>query len=187
MRCGCPNRHFPDHCKKILISLAVLLSASVCYSFDCYNPCQIRCIPCPTTYEQSACESVKEQPTETQQAPPESKEDEDWAPKPLTDKPEIQMGTPGPITKPVIEKPKEGTGHIRLLVPQNAQVYINDRPTSIKGTARNFYSIDLKPGRLYGYRIKVVYDGQQSSQSVLLADGDSKIVNFQSVEKIAQK
>ena len=178
---------------KALLSLAVLLSASVCYSFDCYNPCQIRCTPCPITCEQSACEPAKEQPTtetqptETQQAPPESKEDEDWAPKPLTDKPETQMGIPGPVTKPVIEKPKEGTGHIRLIVPQNAQVYINDRPTNIKGTARNFYSIDLKPGRLYGYRIKVVCDGQQSSQRVLLTDGDSKVINFQPVEKIAKR
>jgi uncharacterized protein (TIGR03000 family) len=48
-----------------------------------------------------------------------------------------------------------GSVSIRMRVPENAQVWFDDRPTTRQGTERDFISPPVSAGRYYTYHVRV--------------------------------
>lgn len=62
-----------------------------------------------------------------------------------------------PKVPPAKEAPSKNTAHLQLLVPENAEVRIDDHETSRTGTVRQFISPPLAPGKNFTYKITVRY------------------------------
>jgi uncharacterized protein (TIGR03000 family) len=69
-----------------------------------------------------------------------------------------------------------------ILVPVDAQVFINGRPTKSRGTTRNYVSRGILPGSAYDFhvRVEVVRDGRPvtSERTFRLTAGDHREVAF---------
>src|SRR4029079_14264635 len=71
---------------------------------------------------------------------------------------------------------------LRVYVPDSAQVWINGAPTTQTGTAREYITTDLTPGRAYTYAIKASWmeDGKpvEREQKVKVRAGEVRRVNL---------
>ncbi len=55
------------------------------------------------------------------------------------------------------QPPPDGRAHLMLLVPENAEVFIDDQPTAETGTEREFFTPVLVHGKVYTYSVRVRY------------------------------
>lgn len=66
------------------------------------------------------------------------------------------------VTRVVAAKPVApavtGSGTLRVSVPADATVYVNDRKTTSTGSQRQYVSNGLKQGQSYTYRVRVEYE-----------------------------
>jgi uncharacterized protein (TIGR03000 family) len=78
--------------------------------------------------------------------------------------------------------PARDAALISVKVPADAQVFVNNRPTSSTGTDREYISRDLQSGARYNYDVRIVYmrDGEELSaiKSVQLTAGQSTNIDF---------
>ncbi|QDU55837.1 TIGR03000 domain-containing protein [Aeoliella mucimassa] len=70
-----------------------------------------------------------------------------------------------------------GSGTLRVEVPADAKVYVNDYLTTSTGTERQFVSHGLEAGRSYSYDVRVEYERNgetvtESKQITLIAGGE---------------
>lgn len=95
--------------------------------------------------------------------------------------------TPGPVVDPtpVTPTPEPATGSAAILkvnVPSDAIVYVNNKRTKTPGTNRSFVSKNLKPGFKYTYHVRaeVVRNGKTESmdKTVELRAGLSEKLDF---------
>lgn len=79
-------------------------------------------------------------------------------------------------------KPADQSAVLNLLLPADAQVYINEKLTRTAGEKRSYVSRNLKPSSDYHYQVKavVVRDGQEiiRTQLVTIEAGTSETVEF---------
>jgi uncharacterized protein (TIGR03000 family) len=78
---------------------------------------------------------------------------------PMEAQPMIE-GTPAPAeaTPPTPPQPAEpAQASIRVMVPADALVFVNDRPTTSTGESRHYISRNLLAGRTYAYELRVEY------------------------------
>jgi uncharacterized protein (TIGR03000 family) len=68
-----------------------------------------------------------------------------FAPEPSTD--------PPPANRP----PPDGAGHFELILPYDAEVFVNDVRTMQTGFVRHYNTPKLTPGHTYNYRVRVRY------------------------------
>ena len=96
-------------------------------------------------------------------------------------------GSSGSYGTPVYSEPDEvtsttGDSSIKVALPENAKVYVNDALTTSTGAERSFVSRGLRQGMTYSYKIRVEYekDGQTVSedQLVKLAAGETVSLTF---------
>lgn len=90
---------------------------------------------------------------------------------------------PTPATDPVVSNVRKveavtGKGTIVLNVPVTAQVWINDRLTTITGQHRRYSSVELVEGRQYSYHIVVRDGNQQAFRDVVLRSGQTLMVKY---------
>jgi uncharacterized protein (TIGR03000 family) len=75
-----------------------------------------------------------------------------------------------------------GSVLIRMRVPENAQVWFDDRPTTRQGTERDFVSPPLSAGRYFTYRVRVQWmeGGRPVSEerNVTVSAGDRVDLSF---------
>lgn len=97
---------------------------------------------------------------------------------------------PGPAAEP---DPATTTGNtsIKVKLPENAKVFVNDAPTTSKGAERNYVSRGLRTGMTYSYNIRVEYekDGEtvKDSKQVKLGAGQTVSLTFgQAEEAVAE-
>jgi uncharacterized protein (TIGR03000 family) len=64
-------------------------------------------------------------------------------------------GEPGDEPRP----PADNAVHLQLLVPENAEVFIDGNKTSQTGRSREFVSPAVTPGKRYAYKIAVRFPG----------------------------
>lgn len=87
--------------------------------------------------------------------------------------------------------PMETSASIRVSVPTDAQVFVNDRPTTSTGAERSFVSHDLNAGRTYAYQLRVEFtrDGQKvvENKLVRLQPGQSVDLSFGDGQQVAAK
>jgi uncharacterized protein (TIGR03000 family) len=80
---------------------------------------------------------------------------------------------------------------IKVTLPENAKVYVNDAPTTSTGTERSYLSRGLRRGMTYTYEIRVEYeqDGQTVSedQLVKLSAGETVSLSFGQAESQADE
>jgi uncharacterized protein (TIGR03000 family) len=73
--------------------------------------------------------------------------------------------------------------HLKLIVPADAQVWLNDVGTTTQGPVREFLSPSVKPGQSYIYTIRVRWQryGQTIDQKrdIAVNAGDFVLVNFE--------
>src|SRR5205823_7043840 len=78
----------------------------------------------------------------------------------------------------------QNAAHIRVLVPDNAQVWFDDAPTQQTGSVRIFDTPALEPGRSYTYQVRARWteNGRDVSQTreAKIHPGDSVTVDFTS-------
>ena len=76
----------------------------------------------------------------------------------------------------------ENSAILKIAVPMDAVVFVNDQKTSTAGTYRSFVSFGLTEGNEYDYvvRVEVVRNGLKyvESQTVTLTAGELKSVTF---------
>jgi uncharacterized protein (TIGR03000 family) len=70
---------------------------------------------------------------------------------------------PGPGGDPEMPPPDNAV-HLRLFVPEDAEVYFDGAKTTQTGKVREFVSPTLSPGSRYTYRISVRYTGPDGKQ-----------------------
>lgn len=77
---------------------------------------------------------------------------------------------------------KTGEAHLEVSLPEDAKVYVNDKPTSTPGDVRRYISRNLKPGTTYTYEVRaeVEREGElyQQTQVVELEAGLEKSIAF---------
>jgi uncharacterized protein (TIGR03000 family) len=83
----------------------------------------------------------------------------------------------------------EVSAAIRVNVPTDAVVFVNDRPTTSTGAERSFVSRGLSSGRTYAYQLRVEFtrDGEQvvENKLVRLRAGESIDLSFGAGEQVA--
>jgi uncharacterized protein (TIGR03000 family) len=88
--------------------------------------------------------------------------------------------------------PANGNTSIKVKLPENAKVFVNDAPTTSTGSERSFVSHGLRTGMTYSYNIRVEYlkEGKPVSESkqVKLSAGESISLTFggQTDEAVAE-
>ena len=91
-----------------------------------------------------------------------------------------------PINAPAAQ-PRVGAGIIKMLVPEDAIVYVNGYRTKQKGALRTFAAKNLEYGETYAFEIRVVEnrDGRfyEDVQTTILAPGDSAALAFNPVPR----
>jgi uncharacterized protein (TIGR03000 family) len=89
------------------------------------------------------------------------------------------------------EAPIETEAAIRVSVPADAVVFVNDRPTTSTGAERNFVSRGLTGGRTYAYKLRVEFtrEGEQvvENKLVRLQAGQTIDLNFGAGEQVARQ
>ena len=74
--------------------------------------------------------------------------------------------------------PAAGSAKLTVLVPENAVVFINGKPTKSTGAYREYISLGLERGRTYTYHVcaQVIRDGKtiKDVREVVLFSGNSK-------------
>jgi uncharacterized protein (TIGR03000 family) len=87
------------------------------------------------------------------------------------------------------ETPVPPQASIRVNVPADAIVFVNDRPTTSTGAERNYVSRGLATGRTYAYQLRVEYlkDGEKMVENKLvrLQAGQEIDLTFGSGEQLA--
>ncbi|MEX2168762.1 MAG: TIGR03000 domain-containing protein [Pirellulales bacterium] len=101
---------------------------------------------------------------------------------------EVEAGMPA-TDEPT---PAEGAGVLRVIVPADAKVFVNDQLTKATGTERQFVSRGLRGDRQYSYRVRVEFeqDGQPvtKTETTVLTAGSNELLAFDtqpSAEQIA--
>jgi uncharacterized protein (TIGR03000 family) len=64
-----------------------------------------------------------------------------------------------PSTTPQNPPQRDNAAHLQLMVPENAEVWVDGAPTKQTGTVREFTSPPLELGKSYTYMISVRYRG----------------------------
>jgi uncharacterized protein (TIGR03000 family) len=71
---------------------------------------------------------------------------------------------------------------IRLRVPANAQVWFDNKPTSLTGALRRFFSEGLQPGKDYSYQIRVRWTeggrAVEQTRKITFRSGDQLTLNL---------
>lgn len=97
----------------------------------------------------------------------------------------------GVPTEPQPAAPLDTPASIRVNVPADALVFVNDRPTTSTGAERSFVSRGLANGRTYAYQLRVEYsiDGKQvvENKTVRLHAGESIDLSFGAGEQVASE
>src|SRR5690606_1041564 len=94
--------------------------------------------------------------------------------------------------KPVFTEPPpaDGAGVLRVIVPADAKVFVNDQPTTSTGTERQFVSRGLRGGRQYSYRVRVEFeqDGKPvtKTETAILTAGSNEMLAFADQPKTEQ-
>ncbi|HYT93608.1 MAG TPA: TIGR03000 domain-containing protein [Gemmataceae bacterium] len=87
-----------------------------------------------------------------------------YAPRPIVVSPPPVYATPAvPSAVPEDAPPADNAAHLRLTVPENAEVWVDGMRTTQSGSVREFASPPLTPGKSFTYLISVRYraaDGQ---------------------------
>lgn len=106
----------------------------------------------------------------------------------LNQEPTLDSQTPSSDKKfeyvptPPSNEELKGSGLIRMLVPENAVVYVNGYRTKQKGRVRSFAARELEKGQSYTFEIRVVAlcDGKlrEEVKSTTLVAGDSAALAF---------
>jgi uncharacterized protein (TIGR03000 family) len=103
---------------------------------------------------------------------------------------EMQYETPADVPAQP-EAPIETEAAIRVSVPADAVVFVNDRPTTSTGAERNFVSRGLTSGRTYAYKLRVEFtrEGEQvvENKLVRLHAGQTIDLNFGAGEQMAKE
>jgi uncharacterized protein (TIGR03000 family) len=80
------------------------------------------------------------------------------------------------------QPPPDGRARLMLLVPENAEVFIDGQPTAETGTEREFFSPVLEPGKFYTYAVRVRYpkDGRiaNDTRRIEVRADDRWLVDF---------
>jgi uncharacterized protein (TIGR03000 family) len=91
----------------------------------------------------------------------------------------------------VVAKAEATSGSLRVLVPADAVVYVNDHKTTSTGTMRNYVSHGLNKGESYQYRVRVEFeaDGKKvvDSKVATLVGGSSAELAFGKTDPVATK
>jgi uncharacterized protein (TIGR03000 family) len=103
----------------------------------------------------------------------------------------VEVDADRPVEEPT---PAEGAGVLKVIVPADATVFVNDRATKSTGTERQFVSRGLRGDRQYSYRVRVEFeqDGKPVTKTAAatLTAGSNKLLAFDakpSVEQVATK
>lgn len=103
---------------------------------------------------------------------------------------EMQYETPADVPAQP-EAPIETEAAIRVSVPADAVVFVNDRPTTSTGAERNFVSRGLTGGRTYAYKLRVEFtrEGEQvvENKLVRLQAGQTIDLNFGAGAQVAKE
>jgi uncharacterized protein (TIGR03000 family) len=112
----------------------------------------------------------------------------------------MQMAEPPVDGAPVDGAPAEGAttepppppeASIRVKVPADALVFVNDRPTTSTGEDRNYVSRGLATGRTYAYKLRIEYavDGEPivENKLVRLQAGDAVELSFGQGQQLASE
>jgi uncharacterized protein (TIGR03000 family) len=87
-----------------------------------------------------------------------------------------------PPAPPTPDEALQTEATIRIAVPADAKVFVDDRPTASAGTERRFVSRGLQIGGSYAYRMRVEYDSGSEhvveSKLVRLRAGDAIDLTF---------
>jgi uncharacterized protein (TIGR03000 family) len=85
--------------------------------------------------------------------------------------------------------PEETSAAIRVSVPADALVFVNDRPTTSTGAERNYVSRGLASGRTYAYQLRVEFtrDGEKvvENKVVRLQAGQAIDLSFGGSQQMA--
>ncbi len=96
---------------------------------------------------------------------------------------------PDAVAEPDAVTSTTGNTSIKVALPENAKVYVNDALTTSTGTERSYVSRGLRQGMTYSYKIRVEYeqDGQTVSedQLVKLSAGETVSLTFGQAEEEA--
>jgi uncharacterized protein (TIGR03000 family) len=108
---------------------------------------------------------------------------------PMEAQPMIE-GAPAEATPPTPPQPAEpAQASIRVMVPADAIVFVNDRPTTSTGESRHYISRNLLAGRTYAYDLRVEYklDGKPmvESKTVRLQGGANVELSFGNADQMA--
>ena len=94
-----------------------------------------------------------------------------------------------PPTPPQPAEPAQAS--IRVMVPADAIVFVNDRPTTSTGESRHFISRNLLAGRTYAYDLRVEYnlDGKPmvESKTVRLQGGANVELTFGGADQMVSE
>ncbi len=66
----------------------------------------------------------------------------------------------------------------RILVPEDAFVFVGRERMRATGEERHFQSPPLSPGRRYSYEISVIHEGQEVVRTVRFEPGRTVVVDF---------
>jgi uncharacterized protein (TIGR03000 family) len=77
----------------------------------------------------------------------------------------------------------DNAAHLRLIVPENAQLWFEGQKTSQKGRVRNFVSPPLTPGTTYNYSVRIRYTGEngrevEKTQSIAVQANDWRTIDL---------
>jgi uncharacterized protein (TIGR03000 family) len=101
---------------------------------------------------------------------------------------EYYEGAPADVAP---EAAVETEASIRVIVPTDAQVFVNDRPTTSTGAERSYVSRGLQGGRTYAYQLRVefVRDGETvvENKLVRLQAGEQIDLTFGAGEQLASE
>ena len=141
--------------------------------------------PAPPAAEEPAPAAPGPEPTSVLPTPPE--------PKVVPSAPDVNLPTlpdmpalppaPGDAPKPTAgRRLPPDAAQLTVVVPEDAQVYVNGMLTKTPGTLRHFVSYGLKPGYNYTYEVRAVVtrDGETLSdvQVVRVRVGEARDLAF---------
>ena len=72
--------------------------------------------------------------------------------------PTVPSETPTVPSESASVSPRTGSGTIKVRLPDNAKVFVNDSPTTSTGSERSYVSLGLREGMTYSYMIRVKYE-----------------------------
>ena len=100
------------------------------------------------------------------------------------------LDTPGPADQPQptgkdatsIDKPTAGTSVLKVQLPRDAKIFINDRLTKTEGSIRSYRSTNLEIGKEHRYNVKAVIErnGVETIETkiVKLTPGKNETIRF---------